>query len=310
MFLVRHQAFSPPSFQHNLCNENEARSYTRLCNENEDQHSARLLTGNENEARSLHSSRIVKENETKSPHSARFVNENDTRSPQSARIQENEVRPHFSARLVNDHETRPHQSARVINESEQRCLQSSRLVNENETRSLHSERLISGKDAKPLHTSRLVCENETKSQHIARASNECEVKSLQGARMINDCEVPRGANKKVCAQDLSLCCERKGSVNKKNYSEPSSSGREIRITQLNNYNSEANPEADSGMRPINFINTECISQHRRNQRKVNSNSENVQNCIGDGHCLMTSDKGVRRKETKGNLSKECKTEIK
>lgn len=321
VFVVRQQAFSPPSFQHNLCNENEARSSVRL-NENEVLHSARSLTGNENEARSLHSARIINENEIRSPHSTRFVNENEIRSPHSARyvneneprsshparlIYENESRSVHSARLINENEAKSQFSARLVNENEAKSQHLARVLNENEARSLHSARLINGHEGK---TTRSISENEVKSQHLTRPSNESETRSLQGARTVNDCEVPRGANKKAFAQDLSLCCERKGSVNKRNYSDLPSSGREVKISQLNNYNSEGNTEVDTGVRPINLVNTECISRPRRNQRNVNSNPEHVQNCIGDGHCLMTTEKGVRRKENKGNVSKECKTEIK
>ncbi|XP_054267464.1 pericentriolar material 1 protein-like isoform X1 [Macrosteles quadrilineatus] len=115
----------------------------------------------------------------------------------------------------------------------------------------------------------------------------------EGMRLVNDCEAPRGANK-----------------HKRNYIDIPA--REAKISQLNNYHtepSESNTEADSS-RAINLP-----RRHPRNINSISDNSSNnsnnlhqQQNCIGDGYCLMASDKGVRRKDNRGNLSKDCKTD--
>ncbi|XP_046672270.1 uncharacterized protein LOC124362114 isoform X3 [Homalodisca vitripennis] len=123
--------------------------------------------------------------------------------------------------------------------------------------------------------------------------NVCNETESQSSRLVNHCEAPRGANKRCPVEG-----DRKAAVNKRNYIEVTP--REAKISQLNNYHTESNCEANAeAERPINL---ECSPHARRNPRNVN--------CEGnDGHCLMACDKGVRRKDNKGNVAKECKTEV-
>lgn len=242
-----------------------------LCNEPETRYFSRI--SNDNEPRIQHSVRLVNENETQPSHSSRATHENEGKAFHPIRINENEVKI---------------------------SIHSARLVNETDKKSPHSTRSLNGNDAKLIHLTRTVGDCGTKSQAFARPLNDSDAKS----RAVNEREVHRGANK----TELSMSCDRKGSVNKRNQP-PNVVSREAKVGQLNNHN-ESNTESDGGVRPINFVSSECISRPRRNHRTVHSNPESIPNCLGDGHCLMATEKGVRRKDNKGNASKDYKPEIK
>lgn len=127
-------------------------------------------------------------------------------------------------------------------------------------------------------------------------------------RVVNDCETPRSGNKKGLPLDAAGSSERKVPIHKRNYIE--ASGREAKISQLNNYQTESsaetNTESEGSLRAPN----QYIPRPLRNINSVTDNSGMQHNCIGDGYCLMASEKGVRRKDNKGNITRESKTEVK
>lgn len=126
-------------------------------------------------------------------------------------------------------------------------------------------------------------------------------------RLVNDCETPRGGNKKGLPLEAAGSCERKVPIHKRNYIEVTA--REAKISQLNNYQTESSTETnelEGSMRAPN----QYMSRPLRNINSVADNSSMQQNCIGDGYCLMASEKGVRRKDNRGNIARESKTEVK
>lgn len=127
-------------------------------------------------------------------------------------------------------------------------------------------------------------------------------------RLVNDCETPRGGNKKGLPIDTASSSERKVPIHKRNYIE--ATAREAKISQLNNYQTESSAETNTELEGSMRAPNQYMPRPLRNINSVTDNTGMQHNCIGDGYCLMASEKGVRRKDNKGNIARENKIEVK